>query len=162
MKTLLQTFDRMSNYTSNLGLKFWLWPFETIIHRFYSEDFENKIFTRPIKYAKCSFIRDRFFGGNFEFLGRWGVVRTSDEIKVSARLILIKNDEGQSGKLDVKTTEFIKKKRSQRNVLSRKDPESQLLNLIEADWSRKLRRGHQPYSLQITKNEMENFAGRKT
>jgi uncharacterized protein (DUF2237 family) len=46
---------------------------------------------------------------------------------------LIKNDEGQSGKLDVKTTEFIKKKRSQRNVLSRKDPESQLLNLIEAD-----------------------------
>jgi hypothetical protein len=36
------------------------------------------------------------------------------------------------------------------------------LNLIEADWSRKLRRGHQPYSLQITKNEMENFAGRKT
>jgi hypothetical protein len=30
-----------------LGLKFWLWPLETIIHRFYSEGFENKIFTRP-------------------------------------------------------------------------------------------------------------------
>jgi hypothetical protein len=34
-----------------LGLKFWLWPLETIIHRFYSEGFENKIFTRPNIYA---------------------------------------------------------------------------------------------------------------
>ncbi len=54
MKTLLQTFDRMSNYTSNLGLKFWLWPLETIIHRFYSEGFENKIFTRPNFYMKLN------------------------------------------------------------------------------------------------------------
>jgi Na+-transporting NADH:ubiquinone oxidoreductase subunit NqrF len=47
MKTLLHFFDQMSNYTSNLGLKFWWWALETIIHRFYSEEFENKIFTRP-------------------------------------------------------------------------------------------------------------------
>jgi hypothetical protein len=47
MKTLLQTFDQLSNFTSNLGLKFWLWPLETIIHRSYSEGFEYKIFTRP-------------------------------------------------------------------------------------------------------------------
>ncbi len=39
----------MSNFTSNLGLKFWLWPLETIIHRFYSKGFEYKIFTHPIK-----------------------------------------------------------------------------------------------------------------
>ncbi len=39
MKTFLHFFDRMSNFTSNLGLKFWLWALETIIHRFYSEGF---------------------------------------------------------------------------------------------------------------------------
>jgi hypothetical protein len=32
-----------------LGLKFWWWALETIIHRFYSEGFENKIFTQPNK-----------------------------------------------------------------------------------------------------------------
>ncbi len=48
MKTLLHFFDRKSNFTSNLGLKFWWWALETIIHRFYSEGFENKIFTQPI------------------------------------------------------------------------------------------------------------------
>jgi hypothetical protein len=47
MKTLLHFFDRMSNFTSNLGLKFWWWALETIIHRLYSEGFENKIFTQP-------------------------------------------------------------------------------------------------------------------
>jgi hypothetical protein len=30
-----------------LGLKFWWWPLETIIHRFYSEGFEYKIFHAP-------------------------------------------------------------------------------------------------------------------
>jgi hypothetical protein len=47
MKTLLQVIEQKSNFTSNLGLKFWWWALETIIHRFYSEEFENKIFTRP-------------------------------------------------------------------------------------------------------------------
>jgi hypothetical protein len=40
----------MSNFTSNLRLKFWWWALETIFHRFYSEGFENKIFTRPTLY----------------------------------------------------------------------------------------------------------------
>jgi hypothetical protein len=39
MKTLLHFFDQMSNFTSNLGLKFWWWALETIIYRFYSEGF---------------------------------------------------------------------------------------------------------------------------
>jgi hypothetical protein len=51
MKTLLPIIEQLSNYTSNLGLKFWLWAFETIIHRFYSEGFglkQKKLhFTRP-------------------------------------------------------------------------------------------------------------------
>jgi hypothetical protein len=46
MKTLLQTFDQMSSFTSNLELKFWWWALETIIRRFYFEGFEYKIFTR--------------------------------------------------------------------------------------------------------------------
>jgi hypothetical protein len=50
MKTLLQTFDQLSNFTLNLELKFWWWPLETIIHRSYSEGFEYKIFTRPKNY----------------------------------------------------------------------------------------------------------------
>ncbi len=49
METLLHFFDRMSNFTSNLRLKFWWWALETIFHRFYSEGFENKIFTRHNK-----------------------------------------------------------------------------------------------------------------
>ncbi len=43
MKTLLQFFEQRSNYTSNLGLKFWWWALETIIHRFCSKGFENKL-----------------------------------------------------------------------------------------------------------------------
>jgi hypothetical protein len=35
-----------------LGLKFWLWPLETVIHRFYSKGFEYKIFTRPNIYEQ--------------------------------------------------------------------------------------------------------------
>jgi hypothetical protein len=51
MKILLHFFDKMSNSTWNLGLKFWWWALETIIHRFYFERFEYKIFTRPNSYA---------------------------------------------------------------------------------------------------------------
>jgi hypothetical protein len=47
MKTLLQVIEQKSNYTSNLGLKFWWWALETIIHRFYSEGFEYKILHAP-------------------------------------------------------------------------------------------------------------------
>jgi hypothetical protein len=47
MKTLLQVFEQKSNYTSNLGLKFWWWALETIIHQFYSEGFEYKIYHAP-------------------------------------------------------------------------------------------------------------------
>ncbi len=51
MKTLLWIIEQKSNYTSNLGLKFWWWALETIIHRFYSEGFWSKQkklhFTRP-------------------------------------------------------------------------------------------------------------------
>jgi hypothetical protein len=55
MKSLLQIIEQKSNYTSNLGLKFWWWSLEAIIHRFYSEGFDrNKKklhFTRPKLYG---------------------------------------------------------------------------------------------------------------
>ncbi len=44
MKTLFWIIEQKSNYTSNLGLKFRMWALETIIYRFYSKGFENKIF----------------------------------------------------------------------------------------------------------------------
>jgi hypothetical protein len=47
MKTLLQIIEQKSNYASNLGVIFWWWALETIIHRFYSEGFEYKIFHAP-------------------------------------------------------------------------------------------------------------------
>jgi hypothetical protein len=33
MKTLLQIIEQKSNYTLNLGLKFWWWALETATHR---------------------------------------------------------------------------------------------------------------------------------
>jgi hypothetical protein len=80
MKTLLQTFDQLSNYTSNLGLKFWLWPLETIIHRSYSEGFENIIFTRPNEYIV--FFAHLFFVSEL-FLIRYDGTSLLNSIKVN-------------------------------------------------------------------------------
>jgi hypothetical protein len=41
-KTLLRIIEQKSNNTSNLGLKFWLWALETIIHWFYPQGFWSK------------------------------------------------------------------------------------------------------------------------
>ncbi len=55
MKAFLQVIEQKSTYTSNLGLKFWWWALETIIHRFYLQEFlsnQKKLqFTRPIKHC---------------------------------------------------------------------------------------------------------------